>query len=102
MHLPLLITFKLPQILMLFMIVEHFKNGDPKPIRERFVRDGRMMPDNIVYHASWIDPQSARCFQVMEATDAEKLNVWMNCWDDLIDFEIIPILSSQEYWSQFE
>ena len=87
---------------MLFMIIEHFKNGDPKPIRERFVRDGRMMPDNLVYHASWIDPQNARCFQVMEATDAERLNVWTSCWDDLVDFEIIPILSSQEYWSQFE
>jgi hypothetical protein len=87
---------------MLFMIIEHFKNSDPKPIRERFVRHGRMMPDNIVYHTSWIDPQNARCFQVMEAADAEKLNAWTNCWGDLIDFEIIPILSSKEYWSQFE
>jgi len=87
---------------MLFMIIEHFKNSDPKPIRERFVSHGRMMPDNIVYHTSWIDPQNARCFQVMEAADSEKLNTWTNCWRDLIDFEIIPILSSKEYWSQFE
>jgi hypothetical protein len=84
------------------MIIEHFKDGDPKPIRERFIRDGRMMPDNVVYHASWVDPKSARCFQVMEAADAEKLNAWTSCWDDLIDFEIVPILSSQAYWSKFE
>jgi len=84
------------------MVIEYFKNGDPKPIRQRFVRDGRMMPDNVVYHASWVDPKGARCFQVMEAADAEKLNAWMSCWDDLIDFEVVPILSSQDYWSQFE
>ena len=87
---------------MLFMVIEHFKDGDPRPIRERFVRDGRMMPNDIIYHASWIDSQNARCFQVMEAAGAEMLNVWTSCWDDLIEFEIIPILSSQEYWSQFE
>jgi len=87
---------------MLFMVIEHFKNRDPKPIRERFVRHGRMMPDNITYHASWIDPQNARCFQIMEATDAENLNAWTNSWEDLIDFQIIPVLSSQDYWSQFQ
>ena len=86
---------------MLFMIIEHFKDGDPRPIRERFVRDGRMMPDNVVYHASWVDPKNLRCFQIMEAGDAEKLTAWTSCWDDLIDFEIVPILSSQDYWSQF-
>ena len=44
---------------MLFMVIEHFKDGDPKPILERFVRDGRMLPEGVVYHASWIDPASA-------------------------------------------
>ena len=37
----------------------------------------------------------------MEAEAAEKLNVWIDRWEDIVDFEIIPILSSQEYWSQF-
>jgi Protein of unknown function (DUF3303) len=87
---------------MIVMIIEHFKDGAPQPIRERFVRDGRMMPDDIVYPGSWIDAQNARYFLVMEAADAERLKAWTNCWDDLIDFEIIPILPSQEYWSQFE
>ena|SRR5579872_11357 len=90
------------KFVMLFMIIEHFKDGDPKPIRERFIRDGRMMPDDVVYHGSWVDAQHTRCFQVMEAVTEDRLNGWTNCWDDLIDFEIIPVLSSQEYWSRFE
>lgn len=45
---------------MIFMLVERFKNGDPKPIHELFTCDGRMMPNNIVYHANWIDAKNTR------------------------------------------
>ena len=83
---------------MLFMVIEDFKDGDPNPIRERFVRDGRLLPEGVIYHASWVDPVSARCFQVMEAEDLDALQLWANRWADLIDFEMVPILSSQEYW----
>jgi hypothetical protein len=85
---------------MLFMVIEDFKNGDPRPIRERFIRDGRMIPEGVIYHVSWVDPVKARCFQVMEATDVGALQPWINCWADLIDFEVIPIQSSQEYWAK--
>ncbi len=61
-----------------------------------------MMTDDLVYHSSWIDAENARCFQVMEAASAEMLNAWTSCWDDLIDFEIIPVLSSHEYWARFQ
>ena len=53
------------------MVIEHFRNQDPKPIGERFKRMGRMMPEGVVYHASWIDPAAVRCFQVMEADSME-------------------------------
>jgi hypothetical protein len=52
---------------MLFMVIEHFKNADPKPIGERFNHIGRMLPDGLTYHASWVDVTGTRCFQVMEA-----------------------------------
>jgi len=58
---------------MLFMVIEDFKHGDPNPIRERFVRDGRMLPEGVIYHASWVDPAESRCFQVMEAKDSDAL-----------------------------
>jgi Protein of unknown function (DUF3303) len=86
---------------MLFMIIEHFKHGDPVPIRERFARMGRMMPESVVYQSSWIDSQNARCFQITEAASEEALIPWINGWQDLIDFEIIPIVTSHEYWSHF-
>jgi hypothetical protein len=45
---------------MLFMVIEDFKHRDPEPVRERFARDGRMLPEGVIYHASWIDPANAR------------------------------------------
>jgi hypothetical protein len=87
---------------MLFMVIESFKNQDPEPIGERFKRTGRMMPEGVVYHASWIDPATARCFQVMEADTVEKLEQWASRWADLADFEIVPVLTSQAYWATQE
>jgi hypothetical protein len=84
----------------LFMVIERFKHGDPKPIAERFKRLGRMLPDGVSYHASWIDPVEARCFQLMGADSIEQLNGWAARWADLADFEIVQVLSSQQYWAQ--
>ena len=86
---------------MLFMVIEQFRNHDPNPVRERFLRDGRMLPDGVVYHASWIDPQKARCYQLMEAPDLDKVRQWTQTWDDIVDFEIVPVLTSQEFWDRF-
>jgi hypothetical protein len=85
---------------MLFMVIERFKDGDPRPIGERFRSSGRMLPDGVVYHASWVDATGMRCFQVMEAPDPELLNCWAGHWNDLIDFEIISVLSSSEFWAK--
>jgi hypothetical protein len=84
---------------MLFMVIERFKNKDPKPIGERFKRMGRMMPDGVIYHASWVDPAAARCFQIMAADGVEELRRWAAHWADLADFEIVPVLESQEFWA---
>jgi hypothetical protein len=84
---------------MLFMVIERFKQGNSTAIGERFRRSGRMLPDGISYHASCIDSQGTRCFQLMEAPDAESLNSWVARWSDLIDFEIVPVVTSSEFWS---
>ena len=85
--------------MMLFMVIEHFKNGNVRAVGERFKESGRMMPEGLVYHASWIDSAGARCFQVMEAPGPELLDVWMARWHDLMDFEIVPVLASKDFWS---
>lgn len=87
---------------MLFIVIEHFKNADPAPVRERFVRDGRMLPEGVVYKASWVDAAKARCFQLMEAPESATLKEWTQRWNDLVDFEIVPVVAAKEYWESYE
>jgi hypothetical protein len=87
---------------MLFMVIEHFKAGAVQQIGERFQSCGRMLPPGVAYHASWVDAAGTRCFQVMESPDAELLDAWVSRWDDLIDFEIIPVLPSSDFWAQVD
>ena len=85
---------------MLFMVIEHFKDGNAGPIGERFRHFGRMLPEGVAYHASWVDSAGTRCFQVMEAPRPELLNLWVSRWEDLVDFEIVPVLTSGDFWSK--
>ena len=85
---------------MLFMVIERFKNGDAGLVGERFRRQGRMLPEGVAYHASWMDSSGARCFQIMEAPHVDSLAPWISRWDDLVDFEIVPVLTSADFWSR--
>lgn len=85
---------------MLFMVIERFRNGNARAIGERFGRKGRMMPEEVNYVASWVDGQAMRCFQLMEAPAAERLQPWIRAWDDLVDFEVVAVETSQEFWER--
>ncbi len=80
---------------MLFMVIEHFKGRDPAPVYARFREKGRMAPEGLRYHGSWIEPNFARCFQLMECDDIALLMAWIAQWRDLADFEVIPVASSE-------
>lgn len=85
---------------MLFMVIERFKDGNAGRVGERFRNSGRMLPDGVTYHMSWVDSAGARCFQIMEAPRLELLSPWVSRWDDLVDFEIVPVLTSSDFWSK--
>ena len=87
---------------MLFMVIETFGTNNVKAIGDRFRGRGRMLPEAIVYHASWIDAQNARCFQVMEAPDRESLEPWIAAWSDLVDFEVVAVETSAEFWTKVQ
>jgi len=81
---------------MLFMVIERFKNRDAKAVYLRFRERGRGAPDGLRYVESWIEANLDRCFQVMECDDARLLQQWVTVWSDLIEFEIVPIVTSAE------
>jgi len=78
------------------MVVESFKNGDPRPVYQRFRDKGRLAPEGLVYVSSWVDEGLARCYQLMETADRALLDKWMAEWSDLVDFDAVPVISSEE------
>ena len=81
---------------MLFMVIEHFRPGQAPEVYRRFRERGRMAPEGLRYVASWVDMDFKRCFQVMEAEDEALFRQWTANWDDLVDFEIVPVRTSAE------
>lgn len=82
------------------MVLERFKPGSTQAIGERFRRHGRMLPKEVIYHGSWVDTAGTCCFQLMEAPNQESLAPWVSRWHDLVAFEIVPVLTSGEFWSK--
>ncbi len=81
---------------MLFMLIERFKNRDARAVYRRFREKGRIAPEGLSYVGSWIEANFDRCFQLMECSDARLLQQWMLQWQDLVEFEIIPVVPSKE------
>jgi len=80
------------------MVIEQIKDVDA--VGERFRSAGRMMPEGVEYVASWLEPSGSRCFQLMNAPDADAFRGWTQHWDDLMEFEIVPVLTSADFWKE--
>ena len=78
------------------MIIERFHLGKAKELYKRFEEKGRMLPEGVKYINSWIDTQISICYQVMESDSEEKIHLWISYWNDLADFEVIPVFTSAE------
>ena len=78
------------------MIIEHFKDQDPAPVYRRFRDRGRLAPEGLQYVSSWVDEKLERCFQLMETDQPEHLDQWVANWNDLVEFEVYPVISSAE------
>jgi hypothetical protein len=81
---------------MLYMIIEHYKNGDPLPVYRRFHERGRLAPEGLRYVSSWVTTELATCYQVMECDNRRLLDAWIGNWSDLVDFDVIPVVTSAE------
>ena len=80
----------------LYMVVEHFKDGDPIPVYRRFRDRGRLAPEGLSYVSSWVDVTMQRCYQVMETEDPRLLDAWISHWSDIVQFEVHPVMTSAE------
>jgi uncharacterized protein DUF3303 len=81
---------------MLFMVIERFRDGNATAVYRRFREKGRMLPDGLKYLDSWVEASFDRCFQLMDCSDVRLLQQWVAQWQDLVEFEIVPVATSKE------
>jgi hypothetical protein len=81
---------------MLFMVIERFKNRDAVSVYRRSREKGRMLPEGLKYVGSWVEANFDRCFQLMECSDPRLFQEWILGWQDLVEFEITPVVTSEE------
>ncbi|HYW73366.1 MAG TPA: DUF3303 family protein [Pyrinomonadaceae bacterium] len=86
---------------MLFMVIERYKDDVAEAVYRRFREHGRMMPEGLEYIDSWVEPNYDRCFQLMSADDPSLFQQWISHWDDLVNFEVIPVITSKEAAERF-
>lgn len=82
---------------MLYMVIERFK--DATAVYRRF---REMLPDGLKYIDSWLEVDRERCFQLMECDDARRFEQWVARWNDLVDFEIAAVQTSNDAAASFE
>jgi uncharacterized protein DUF3303 len=80
----------------LYMVIERFKNKNAVAVYRRFRDKGRMAQQGLVYLSSWVDENFECCFQLMETHDRRLLDEWMANWNDLVDFEVRPVVTSRK------
>jgi len=80
----------------LFMVIERYRNADAAPVYRRFRERGRMAPEGLTYVSSWVEENLGTCYQLMEAADRSLLDEWIRHWEDLVEFEVHPVITSQE------
>jgi hypothetical protein len=81
---------------MLYMVIERFRDGDPLPVYRRFNEQGRLMPEGLRYVSSWVTDDLRSCFQVMECEEDALLNEWIGQWGDIVEFEVVPVITSEK------
>ncbi len=87
---------------MLFMVIERFKDGNAKAVYRRFRDKGRLMPEGLATVDSWVASDFERCFQLVACEDPELLQVWTQAWQDLIAFEFHPVVPSKQAFETLE
>ena len=81
---------------MRYKVVERFKGRDAKSIYERVRERGRMLPDGLAYVDGWVSAKLDVCFQLMDCEDERLFAEWFRAWRDLVEFEVVPVVSSAE------
>lgn len=79
-----------------FMVTRTFSPDATNATLERFASTGGMPPDGVKMVSRWHSVASGRGFALAEADDPVAPSKWCHNWNDLLTFEIFPVLDDEQ------
>ena len=68
---------------------------------ERFSGTSAMPPEGVSLVARWFAAAGGRGFMVAETDDPVALSSWCRQWNDLISFEVVPVIDDEQLKAAF-
>jgi hypothetical protein len=81
---------------MQFMVSWTFTPDAANAAIERFAETGGLPPDGVKMLGRWHDTAANRGWAVAEADDTAAMGKWTRQWNDLLEFEIVPLMSDDQ------
>jgi hypothetical protein len=81
---------------MVFLTTYHWKPEHRKAIVERFMATGGVPPEGVKLLSRWTDVAGGRGFTLSEADDVVAIGRFFYAWNDLMTFEIVPVLNDEQ------
>ena len=77
-----------------YMVVEHIK--DAAAVYQRLWDRGRILPNGLLLRSVWFEENVERGYRLVQTHDRRLLDEWMANWNDLIEFEVCPVITPEE------
>jgi hypothetical protein len=81
---------------MLFMSIYTYQPGQRNEIIKRRLERGTAVPEGVKVIGEWTDIGGHRGFMVFEAQDPKVIMGTTLAWSDLLEFEIVPVIETEE------
>jgi Protein of unknown function (DUF3303) len=81
---------------MKFMITWASSPANSKATLARFTETGGSPPQGVTMLGRWHAPHNNRGFVLAETDDAKALYEWVNQWNDLLEFNLAPVIEDAE------
>ena len=79
-----------------YMITWQFGPEHTKETVQRFLETGGAPPEDVAMLSRWHDLSGGWGCAVFESNDPIALSRWCHQWNDLVTFEIVPVLNDEE------
>jgi PAS domain S-box-containing protein len=77
-----------------YMVVEQI--NDAAAVYQRLWERGRNLPNGLVLESAWFDENVKHGYRLFQTHDRRLLDEWMANWNDLIEFEVDPVITAEE------